>query len=711
MLTVQKNTSEKSSRGLLVRAAHFILFMLTLLSNYLPAQDAQPVSMFEITAITFEGNTTFDDEQLEEVIRTKETPGAVSKFFYSVFGEKLGSKPEYLDEIFLEEDKEQLILFYKHHSFFSTTINIQTTLDTVDESCSLVFNVSEGNRSFIDSLEYLGIDSIASDLKEQITFEPIITKGMAYEPPKAQSEIARILNILAENGYPQARFDKERSGAIHRASTNNFLLTISIVPGKRYAFGDVTVHVEPAREDIAPELIIRQLDFEQGELYSKRKTISSERSLNRLDLFESVRIDHPRFSDTLQSTLIPSDIFVRPRDRHEISPELSVSDENNTFNLGLGLGYTNRNFLGDARLFSIRARVRAQSLLEWNLGDVVLKGNGLSDESVIGAVELQFQIQQPYFFSKRLNGSWTSSIISEKQIEYKQSILRNKIGLSNQFAIYTYGLAEWTLERVSPEFEDSTKIPLIFTLQENQKQFNSILTLTLQRDKTNDIFSPTEGFFNSITVEESGILPKVLPSIKGDLPFTQYYKLILFGRWYDDLTTSKFNILAMKGRAGYQDKYGDSYSSGVNIPLNRRFFAGGSGSVRGWRARDLGAMPDSLLPLGGNFIFEGNLELRINHLRGFGKALWFDLDNVWGVYYLDFGNVWSDLKDFTLKDLAVAAGIGFRYETLFGPFRIDYGFRIYDPKEPAGHQTIFQKRFWGDVFSNGVLHFGIGHAF
>ncbi len=711
MLIIQKYVSKKTLRRLTFRAVCFFLCMYTLLSDCLLAQDAQPVSMFEITSITFEENTAFDDEQLEEVIRTKETPGAVSRFFYSVFGEKLGSKPEYLDGIILEEDKEQLVLYYKNHSFFSTTVNIQTTLDTADESCSIVFSISEGKRSFIDSLEYLGLDSITADLKEQIALEPIITKGMAYEPPKAQSEIARILNILAENGYPQARFDKERSGAFHRASTNNFQLTIAIVPGKRYAFGDVTVHVEPPREDITPHLVIRQLDFEQGELYSKQKTISSERSLNRLDLFESVRIDHPQFSDTMKNSFIPSDIFVRPRDRHEISPEISVSDENNTFNLGLGLGYTNRNFLGDARLFSVRARVRAQSLLEWNLGDVVLKGNGLSDESVIGAVELQFQLQQPYFFSKRLSGSWTSSIISEKQNEYKQAILRNKIGLSNQFATYTYGLAEWTLERVSPEFNDTSKIPLIFTLQENQKQFNSILTLTLQRDKTNDIFSPTEGFFNSITLEESGILPKILPSIRGDLPFTQYYKLILFGRWYDDLTTSKFNILAMKARAGYQDKYGDSYLSNVNIPLNRRFFSGGSGSVRGWRARDLGAMPDSLLPLGGNFMFEGNLELRINHFRGFGKALWFDLDDVWGVYYLDIGNVWTDVKDFRLQDIAIAAGIGFRYETLFGPFRIDYGFRVYDPKEPAGHQTIFQKRFWGDVFSNGVLHFGIGHAF
>ncbi len=56
-------------------------------------------------------------------------------------------------------------------------------------------------------------------------------------------------------------------------------------------------------------------------------------------------------------------------------------------------------------------------------------------------------------------------------------------------------------------------------------------------------------------------------------------------------------------------------------------------------------------------------------------------------------------------------GVGFRYETYFGPFRIDYGFRLYDPKEPRGRQTIFKRQFIGETLSGGVIHFGIGHAF
>jgi outer membrane protein insertion porin family len=122
-------------------------------------------------------------------------------------------------------------------------------------------------------------------------------------------------------------------------------------------------------------------------------------------------------------------------------------------------------------------------------------------------------------------------------------------------------------------------------------------------------------------------------------------------------------------------------------------------------------MPDELIQFGGNFIFEGSIEMRVSHFRGYGQLGLLKLENIMGVYFLDFGNVWSDIKDVRMRDMAIAAGIGLRYETFFGPFRIDYGIRLYDPKGPDGRYTIFQKRLMGEVLGRGVFHFGIGHAF
>jgi outer membrane protein insertion porin family len=668
---------------------------------------------YQVNKIEFKGNHTFDSDVLKEVIQTRETPGAISQFFYRTFGEKVGSKPEVFDVPMFIEDQQRLREFYQSNGYFNSSISASTSSDSLGSKIDLLFSIEENKLSYIDSIFYSGIDSLPAEIKSKILVAPIIRKGVPYLSSKASSEIARILDYLWNSGYPAAHYDADKSGAFKFLSSDNFFIKFVFVPGKRYTFGDISIHVDPPRKDITNDLSIRQLDFQSGDIFSREKLISSEGSLNRLGLFESARIDHPSISDTSASNIIPIDIYMRPMNRNDLSPELLVSDEGGFFNLGIGLGFINRNFFGDARIFNAHTRIRTQDIQRWNFHNV-FHGNGLRDISVKGIIELQFQILQPYFFTRTLSGNWTSTISAEKQELIILSILRNNIGLSKRFATYTYGFFDWTLERVSPEIvQDTAKAQSVLKVlrHEDQPQFNSILTITLQRDKTNDIFSPSTGFFNSISLEESGVLPKLLPGIRAGLPFTQYYKVTLLGRWYQDLTRRRFNILAWKLKSGYQNKYGESKYSSVQIPLNRRFFAGGSGSVRGWRARELGAMPSELIQFGGNFIFEGSVEMRISHFKGFGKLWFLQLDNLLGVYFLDFGNTWSDIVYFKPKQIAVAAGIGLRYETFFGPFRIDYGFRAYDPMAKTGNQTVFQKRFFGETLKNAVFTFGIGHAF
>ena len=652
----------------------------------------------EIGSIEFHGNESFSGGTLQDVLESHESPGWFSQFLYRTLGEKLGSKPEYFDPETFDEDQGRLRSFYRSKAYFDAVVAGTSTIDTPAQRVNLVFQITENKVSIVDSVEYRGLPVLPADVNARIFKDPLIQKGKPYEEAGAVAEIRRVLDLCLNNGYPAARKDDEHSAAYRRLSTGNFMLVFAFTAGKLYQFGEVSVRVDPPREDITENLSLRQLDFKPGDTYSEQKRFSSERNLNRLGLFESARLDHAPFSDSAGSTRVPMDIFARPKARNELSPEIIVSDESNEFNLGLGLGFTHRNFLGDGRLFNARTRVRTQK---------IFGGIGIRDTTVVGGAELQFQIVQPYLFTRTLSGTWTSTISAEKQKLYILSILRNKIGIIKQFATYTNGFFDWTLERVSPEILTNSAV----LDSVDPPQFNSIFTVTLQRDKTNDIFSPTDGFFNSISLEESGVLPKLLPGIRSGLPFTQYYKVTLFGRWYKDLTETRYNILALKLRSGYQDKYGESRSSDVSIPLNRRFFAGGSGSVRGWPARELGAMADQFVQFGGNFVLEGSAELRVNHFRGFGKVGFIRMDNIWGVYFLDFGNIWSDVTDFKPRDVAIAAGIGFRYETFFGPFRIDYGLRMYDPKGEARRQTIFQKRFFGETLANGVLHFGIGHAF
>lgn len=683
-------------------------FLILLQPGATRAQGAAAESVrhrFEIDKIEFDGNATLSESALKAVLLLRETPGGFSQFLERTLGEKFGSKPEYFDLSLFEADIVRLKDLYRERGFYGAEVIGTYTLDSSRSRAGIQYRIQESIRSSIDSVNYTGLTTLPADVAELIFREPMLERRMPYESGRATAEVARVLGILVDHGYPAARFDAANSTAVRHLSTNNFVLTYAFHCGVRRHFGDINLHVEPPRDDLMPNIALRQLDFVPGDVYSREKKISSERNLNRTGLYERAIIDNPAISDSDTTPAVPMNIMLHARPRNELSPEVLVSDENNAFNLGIGLGYTNRNFLGDGRSLSSHLRARTQSI-----GDL-FGGRGLRDSAVIGAVEFDVQMVQPYFFTKALSASWTAAISIEKQSIYILSIYRNRIGLSDRFAAYTFGFFDWTLERVNPEFlRDTTNQTGGSSLlrAEDQPQFNSILTMTLQRDKTNDIFSPTSGFFHSLTLEESGVLPKL---IHQSLPFTQYYKATVLGRWYVDLTNTRYNILALRSKLGYQEKYGESRSNGVSIPLNRRFYAGGSGSVRGWRARELGVMADDILQFGGNFILEGNAELRVNHFRGLGKMLFLKLENIWAAYFVDVGNVWSSISDVKPRDIAIGAGFGIRYETFFGPFRIDYGFRLYDPKAESGHQSVFQKRWFADTFGNGVFHFGLGHAF
>ena len=71
---------------------------------------------------------------------------------------------------------------------------------------------------------------------------------------------------------------------------------------------------------------------------------------------------------------------------------------------------------------------------------------------------------------------------------------------------------------------------------------------------------------------------------------------------------------------------------------------------------------------------------------------------------IDYGNTWNGYKAFRFDQLAVAIGLGFRYYSSIAPFRLDFGFKFYDP---ANNKLIFNS----PPFKSMEIHFGIGESF
>ncbi|MCZ6776828.1 MAG: BamA/TamA family outer membrane protein [Ignavibacteria bacterium] len=687
-----------------------LVFLFVLANTPTLAQQREEERRYEVNSIEFEGNDVLGISELLAQLATKETPGFLNKFLYDIW-DRLGRKDEYFDGAAFDEDVERLHRHYIDKGFSDVQIDTVLRFSEEDKCVNITFLIQEGYRAIIDSVIYKGFLHIAGTVWAGIKDDPKIEKGDPFDRVLVEEEATRVREILRNEGYPKAEFVRDSSFAKRVLSTGNYSIVLAFDSSKRYWFGRIEIAQEPdslRREEITDGIVINQLDYEPGQIYSESSRKESERNLNRVGIFDQARIlvTVPASEDT--SRFVTTHVFVRPRDKHEFAPEILVSDENGTFNLGTGIGYANRNFFGGARTFSTRLRFRTQTIGEF-------PDYFETNSDAVSNVDLTFELLQPYIFTNTIKGSWSFSVILDKQKLYRQEIIRNKFGFTSRFTDHTTGFLDWTLQSVrlrrnaSFREEQATQEQISeLRAQENEVQFNSIISFTIQRDRSNDIFSPSAGFVHSATFEESGLLPLLLKKAQPDLPFTQFYRVSLLGRWYFDLTGDRFSVFAFKLKGGLEEKYGESRSDTTRaIPQTHRFYAGGGGSVRGWGSRDLSAT--GVPEFGGDLAFEGSVELRTNVLKSLQDDL---LDKIWIVTFLDFGNVWGKAKAFQVQDIAVAAGIGLRYDTFFGPFRIDFGFRVYDPGErDPGKRWITQRKFFGETIKGGSVHVGIGHAF
>jgi outer membrane translocation and assembly module TamA len=129
----------------------------------------------------------------------------------------------------------------------------------------------------------------------------------------------------------------------------------------------------------------------------------------------------------------------------------------------------------------------------------------------------------------------------------------------------------------------------------------------------------------------------------------------------------------------------------ADLPAGRRFFAGGSTSVRGFQQDRLG-VPEVLnaagLSNGGNglVIMNGEVRTRV-------------FSTVSLVGFVDSGNVFRRIGDIRPGDFRSSAGLGIRYRSPLGPIRMDFGFKL-DRRFVAGKR----ERGW-------EFHLSIGEAF
>ena len=159
---------------------------------------------------------------------------------------------------------------------------------------------------------------------------------------------------------------------------------------------------------------------------------------------------------------------------------------------------------------------------------------------------------------------------------------------------------------------------------------------------------------------------------------------------------------------------GIPYGNSDVLPYEKRFYSGGANSVRGWRESMLG--PGSyqrINVLQRDFNQVGDIKLDMN-MEYRAKLFWL----MEGALFLDAGNIWT-IKDYKTQEggtfhfdtfmnqIAIAYGLGFRFDFSFFIARIDVGIKLYNPVL----DRLERWRLTPTINDDFALHFAIGYPF
>lgn len=602
------------------------------------------------------------------------------------------------DEFLL--DIQRIEKFYFDNGYIDAKIDTVTSINNEDKEILVKFLITENSPYLIRDINYKGLEFLPGDLKEKLFAEDerLINENNVYNKALVSSESARILSFLQNNGYALANSDPPE---IVKFESNNpdldnkLEINFNYQLGYRYRFGKTIILIKNDKYNIELYDVLNELEYSENDIYSKELLVKSENRLNRIAILENSRIV---ISDIdTNNFIINLKVLGLIRNKYEIQPEILGYYFSNSFFGGVGISFSDKFFIKNPRTFSAKLRALANSIENYRM-------------------ELILELFQPHLFNNnKITGAvnLSSSIFSIDDFRIEE--IKNKFTFNYELPKHTYlnnMFLDWNIKNQRITF----KIPL-GTIPEGSflNLFYSTLGLTLVHSKMDNFQFPTRGIYQSYLLEESGLISSVIKKIF-DISTVDYFKFSFINKFYIPLTDNpQKSTLATKFLIGNIFEYGDNtlalssstqdYPLGV-VPIDSKFIAGGSTSVRGWNARKLGTFDTR--DTGGDFILEGTIEHRTRPFfdkKGLIKDFGF-------VSFLDIGNLWEKIDYYRTSDLAVAIGVGLRYYTIVGPIRFDFGFKLYD-YEPANgtNKWLFQNNITKIFQDKFAIQFGIGNTF
>ncbi|MGD9914817.1 MAG: autotransporter assembly complex family protein [Rhizobiaceae bacterium] len=435
---------------------------------------------------------------------------------------------------------------------------------------------------------------------------------------KAEGEM---VTRLKEEGRPLARVSDRKIVADHDTSTLD--VTLVLEAGPIAGYGATTVE---GTETVDAEFTAEMAGLEPGRTYSPEELRKARERLLTLEVFSSVSV---READALDANgAIPINVEVSERKHRYFGVGVTVS---NTEGFGIEGYWGHRNLFGRAERLRIEGSIA-------RIGDTTQFGKLNYNAAIL--------FEKPGVLGPTSKFFTNTRGVFEHPDAYDKFSFRTGAGLEYGF------LDDHT---VSGELAvEWSKVDDVFG---SRRHLLVSIPLQYVFDNRDNRLNPTTGFRALAFVEPTYDL----------LTKSSFVKLRAEASAYQSISSDDRFVVA--GRVATGSIMGAGLAA---VPADRRFYAGGGGSVRGYAYQGIGPRNAAGEPTGGLSYVEASVEMRIGVTDTFGVVPFIDMGSVSVTPTPDFSN------------FRAGAGIGIRYLTPFGPLRVDAAMPLnrgpYDPR-------------------------------
>ncbi len=731
-------------------------------------------SRYEIDDITFVGNTAFSSELLSAVIASRPSEAGIGRRITGYILRELRRNPaspkqvqtvlrkieqssdadiRYFDKLSAGADTTALAIYYRQNGFHRVQVDYAFFRNPQTKRNALIFRIVENEPTPLDTIVYYGLETLAPELLPSFHAAKTLANGTRFSQSAVTEQNERILAFLRDNGYHTARYRKPILSFLDDENRDSVTVVFDI--GKRKRISSIHyIDSSASYTYLSPNVPQAFVELHVGDWYNEAALVRSVNNLYNFGLFDYALIDTTsRFENETDSTLAMR-VLTRTRKIHNTDIGTFIGQIANTSLLEAGASarYENRNLLGNAQTLGVQAQIAFVDLN--TLFNNLLAGNAVNAR-IEGLLSARFAY--PLFaklfgrrvdLESRLSYSWQSlafvSLAAPLFLETGKLYASLPMILPQQEWLNSLFL-EVNLDRQRPiNFEATKAQALALARTENERTIvsqqlfqyeilnnlytqnaapfltSTILTLGSRGDHRDNLFNPRKGYFLDMSADVA-----IPPGA------SQFIRLSGDIRWFEGL--SKQSVLAARFRAGHTILLNPEQAF---IPIERHYFAGGSNSVRGWNVRELRVRTgeqSAVLPelgfvgqfIGSGSLMEGSIEWRYNFAQEYNEYGTFferQLSRLGVAGFVDFGNAFNSFLEPTsnygklplgeiFQNTAIAAGVGVRWDTSVGPFRIDAALRVYDPAKRQWFFAFPNPTIPGIIQNLFNLQIGLGHTF